>query len=546
MKEFFRDNVKPLLQSRLYCWLVFFFVVLAYGYFLTNPSISKDNFWTNVGEPCYTMLFQSAGQYRWGWGLICWVPAMFGLNVFTQGILGLVAAFLAGTILVAMLNRCCGKRDFVFSSLFCSALMVYPLVTEFCTYPTGLSVLGFGALESVLAAIAFCLYQESRNRLLLLGSTLLLSLSSSTYEPHLLFFAMLVATFLLVKVVLTGENPEWRFLIMHGITVVFGAIVVKFLVSKVLYVCGSALGLVTPDFMGAGAAMEIVWLTKGVSAGVHQLVHDVVRDFGLRGLTYFSIAVLDASILLWLMGATCLTLKVRNLNILLLTIGVLLSLFAIPVLQGAIVGYRVFLPMAAFLVAFPLYLLQFNRHKVISGSLSVVLLVVMSSYLSMVFIDVCERYSLDKANAIYIVNDINKFRGDDFESPIVIVGRINGDKMKDMYPTVISYNVHAIGRRGAWQDFAVSKDFSNRYYIDGGYGGQGTLLDADEIRVNELYRFLTYISADQFVAPPIDLCNEVARLVAVERKSSFPRNGYIGYIETSVGRVIYVNLGLYI
>lgn len=548
MKNFFKSDVTPLLQSRLFVWLVLLFTTVGYGYFLTNPSISKDCFWSNVGSPCYTMVFQAASQYRWGWGLICWIPATFGLNVFAQGVLGLVAMAMGTVLTVSMLNKILSVRSVLFSALFCISILCFPLITEFCTYPTGLAVIGLGTGLSALAAIGVFLYLEEGNRSRWLAALAALTLSVSIYETMLFLFLILVMLFLAAAEIRGRLKVAISRVVFVVVSIVGVSVLLKFLISVGVTHVGRLFGLIPEQTMGQGAAMEIVWLGHGLLVGLRSLVHDIVRDLGLRSLTYLPILCFNVSVVAWVVISLVAFVRHRSWLFLLYSLGVVGLLFAMPVMQGKIIGYRVFLPSVAIFLAVEIYCLQFvsnNTARGLAAGLSLVLLTFLSSYLSTALTDVCERFAFDRINAVQLVNDINRFRGSDRVSPVVIVGRIHGEKLCESYPYGISYNGQALVQRSSWSKWLLQKRIIKASYIEGGYGGQGTLLDGDITRRHELYKFLNYVSAERLIVPDETMFDEVLSGFRSQLQPSFPCDGYISRLMTSKGEVIAINLGVY-
>ena len=155
---------------------------------------------------------------------------------------------------------------------------------------------------------------------------------------------------------------------------------------------------------------------------------------------------------------------------------------------------------------------------------------------SVVLSEVCDRFTMDRLHGTLIVNEINRMSKGKV-IPVVIVGCLNECSNKNL-PHGVAYNLQG-SAKPSW----IESRF-NHLYVKGGACGMGTLLNASEARRTELYRFLSWLDAREYVEPKSGTIEEGHDLVVARRIPHYPLDGFVSLQKLSVGDVLVVNLGV--
>lgn len=532
IKSFYIASVKPLLLSRCFCGIVLFYLTIAYGYYLFNANVCKDGFWVNIAQPGYSLPFTWSAQMRWGLGLCGWLSSLFGFMPAVSGLVGLLAWFFGSCVIVAYINNRLKQCNPVFSSLFVVSLMAQPLFSELLLWPNYFTSIGIGIFVAS-NVVLLCEYNEVRicSRCFFL-EVLALAFAFSLFEVFVPFYLMLVVGAWLLGEIVGGRVFSWR-RVVYQVALLIGAIVVKIGISLFLMSIGRfVFGMQSVLYAGSDVGIPV---TGGLVGFLAVLSKHIFRDFVFRGLADFSVLCVTVSMFSWVLMVAYWTWKRKSLVVLLLGLAFLSTVFFFPVIQGRIVGYRVLLPMMALFLPCVIYASQWLRWRYGVLIIMLVFVTILVSKTSVVLSEVCDRFEMDRLHGTCVVNEIKRVRKDK-ELPVVIVGCLNEYANKKL-PFGVAYNLQG-SAKPSW----IESRF-NHFYVKGGYCGMGTLLDASEIRRVELYRFLSWLDASEYMVPSDETTKEACAIVGESKIPQYPLDGFATIQKLSSGEVLIVNLG---
>lgn len=533
-----RNEVKSLFLSPLFLAITSFFLFLAYGYYLLNPSVSKDCMCFQY-ECGWRYLFATSYMLRWGTGVYGAITGAAGqTSMFITGVIGLPIWLLGNAFIVGFFNRLIGGRNVLASSVFCVLAMTSAWYSEIFTYPNEILRFGLGTLCSAFTAIGF--YDVYRNGYTssYWYATAAFTYAISTYE---IFFPM---TFMVLSIALLCDSyvrnnrkfPSLRFLLMV-LGAVLIALALKVLVSLAFMRIYAMIAPMDIRELFDGCATRNSWLECGFLGGFRKLVVDSFVEFGLRALIYFPAfwftlsAVVFALFVLWS--------TIRSRNVMILVYGILTVVFIefFPLFQGNLSGsLRKILPMAPLLLATEVFFCIRSWRSVSNVRLTFVgaFLILFVSNLTVSFDDVVKRYSLDKNMALDIVHDIERMVPEGDPRPIVFVGSVAHNAWRYGYADGHAWRGVTIGSP-TWLEKKLGIRLDN-----GGFGAQGTLLDSSKGRREELYNLFTKLSRREFRQPTNDQHILAEDSVRLNNVPAYPRDGSL----IMLNDMVVVNLGL--
>lgn len=316
-------------------------LLISYTFSVMNRTVSVDDaaqrlYYANDG-------FKIRGL-RWGQFLINRLFSTIDYTPFINRFFGVIFLFAAAVLLSALFSCLSRTEDHVWKySLFSVIFVSYPLINEIWEYHESLTV------PFCFVIIAFALLYQLINGkngikdILLIGA--ILSVVMSGYESLIFTYVTVVFAILL----LNNREKNDRSWIKEGFNYalpLFVALILKYLVG---YVILFAAGL---KFRQDGMN-SINWISMGFSYSLKQLIFNAWY-YGIRSLSYLPIAEFDIAILIYFV--LYISLCRKNRREILIGLILFLSVFMLPVIQGAHYGYRM-AQSVQFFVALVVFLL---------------------------------------------------------------------------------------------------------------------------------------------------------------------------------------------
>ena len=335
MKGYWKE-MSGFLKNRLFMVCLALLMVIAFGYAAMNTAISIDDTEMDryVGSG---MEMIRAGRF----GMWFWHVIQGGYNT------GVSMDILAVLLMIAGACSCCvlfkrASQDRISKPAFAVFILMavtYPLVQEIWEF-TGANVVVYGSILCATWAIALMygqIQEESwRKPWRAVLAALLMMLVCASYESVVPVYIFLVCAVLALQAVYGSQKQKKLLEILRQGLLYAGVLAIglalRLIVHRVmLAVCGLE--------MGANGHTAILWGTAPVTTVVKQLLLEWLRYYGLNGIIYYPIGLMQVSVIV-LIIVGLVACKKHGAALLLPGAGMLLSLIALSLLQGTFSYYR--------------------------------------------------------------------------------------------------------------------------------------------------------------------------------------------------------------
>lgn len=349
MAEIIKDFYNHVVKKVSYWLPVLFFSTLAYGFSITNRTVSIDDLAMNIHWDIHQ---RGLSGMRWGgviWGKL---TGAVEFSPFVGRFIGLVFLILGATVMACILYYLSGRMSRVLPyTFFASAMVTYPLINEIWEYNLANVVTGGNILLDALVML-YLLTREKKDWKAYLLSGLILSVVMSSYETGAFAYVAAVCMMLFYKycVMDAPNTPRYQWII-EGITFAIP------LALSVVFRYGIGLSLIKLYHLpyAPNGDTESYWGTNSLM----QVVKDNLFQYGVKGFVYFPIGVFVILALVFII--IFITLSIRKHRLLPAIMGVLTlaSLFTQVLIQGKGLPYRNALTLTVFAGFIPFLLMQF-------------------------------------------------------------------------------------------------------------------------------------------------------------------------------------------
>ncbi|HJA26539.1 MAG TPA: glucosyltransferase domain-containing protein [Candidatus Fournierella merdigallinarum] len=399
-------------------------LLAGYGYAALVPALDMDDLALNV--------YQDSGEFlrqgRFTTWLLQATTGIMRYQRFWPEVFAAVFLALAALLLVSILNLAAHRSASVFSSLlFVGAMCLWPYHAEILMFS---SLCGMGLCFFLCAtALAFSTGHISQGWRVgipgALGAAVCLCFALGTYESFAAVWLSLVFAFLLL--IAESDNisplsiPRVVGMVIRGVWPLALAIVLRKGVSSLLALIFGVSGENTTS------ATSIYWFNR---ASVKDALLIFFREWANNYVAlFFSVAAIA------LLDLACLALLIRLFRIrrgaghVLLSFGLILSQFAIGILQGTgsqlarlTQSFAVFVPFVAWLVLEP-YLRQTNWKRILALLLSVFILVIEGVSLNQTFLFNRARWHYEEGILQDVASQLDKL-DPSRELPVAFCGEL--------------------------------------------------------------------------------------------------------------------------
>lgn len=327
-------------------------LLVSYTFSVFNRTVSIDDaaqriYYANDG-------YKIRGL-RWGQFLINRLFSTIDYTPFINRFFGVLFLFLTAVLLSSILYRYAQKKDRVWTySIFSMIFVSYPLINEIWEYHESLTV------PLCYAVISFALlYQVLNDKndlkdVLFVG--LILSIVMSGYESLIFTYVTIVFAILLLRNRIE-KNRNW---IKDG----FNFALPLFISLTLKYLIGYLILFVTGMKYRQDGMSSINWFSMGFAYSLKQLIFNGWY-YGIRSLSYMPIAEFDIALFIYIV--LYFIFSKENKKLYLIGLIFALSIFMLPVIQGAHYGYRM-AQNIQFFVPFTFYLLlELTYEKKMKG-----------------------------------------------------------------------------------------------------------------------------------------------------------------------------------
>lgn len=408
------DFYETIAKNKKYYLPVFIFVLISYGFSLTNRSVSVDDLAQSFyyGDSAIKIR-----MYRWGQVLCNRLFSTIEYTPFINKFIGIIFYLITVFLLSTLLYILCNNDKYVWKyTIFSSLLISYPLINEICEFYESLTI------PFNFAVVAFSLIYLHQNEKssymdhLFVG--LLLSVVASGYESLMFAYITLVFIILFLDYCFyencNGKTLDWfKEGIRYAIPLIIAFIlryVIGFLLMKFYNV----------SYIDFGNT-SIQW-TKDLWFAFTQLIFNGWY-YGVRALSYFPISEFIIATIVFVFVVLLLIKKKKN-NII-ISLFLLISLFFLPILQGAHFGYRMAQTIQIF-VAFVAYLMiELSQEKSNRIQITLIVLLLFVSLRQSIYLHELLALNNQRSdNEAYIARSIGYelYKNYDLEKTVVFVG----------------------------------------------------------------------------------------------------------------------------
>lgn len=337
-------------NSKVYMLSLLFAAIAGYGYEITHTSMGID-------DVCIEVYFDEGlgvAIGRWPFYLI---NKVFHVTAFEPFLLELITviSMAAAALLWSAVIRYVLKREIplicyiVFSAMF----LDYSLIAEVFIYYLQN---GIGFIYCLVAASLFVFYYIQSGNLrwkekapYIAGMSAMMCLAVSFYESAAPLFLSGVLLIMLVDAVSSNSMQLHKFkgclkpLFLSARVLVYGVIGR----SVITRVCMLVFGIEEYNYRSISSAL---WMFR-YPLRILTLIKQFLRDYVVVGMEHYPIALFVAASVIYVFAVIFLTIKKKNIYVLLLSVGVYASVFLLALIQGDMLPYRANQMMSVFVAA---------------------------------------------------------------------------------------------------------------------------------------------------------------------------------------------------
>lgn len=363
---------------------VLFFSVSTYGYSIFSRTIGIDDLASDIYIGSGHVMI-AAGR----WGMVLWnkLAAIPRLSPASDRLLATSFLMIAGVLLSALFYQIHydlkdGGSVCKYTVLSC-CLITYPILGEIWEY-SGANYMSTGGM---LISILTCFYLLTRQTVgvkEILATGAMMTLPMSSYEAGVLFYITLVCGLLFYQYCVWGDKSRKGLYWKNAIIYAAPLVIALFLRWGI----GSILRLILGVEKGYNGATAITWGNAPFLDVLRKLIIDTVLNYVVNGIVYLPITVFLLAELFLIVYSVCLAIKRKSGMVLAGGLLLGLSVFIMPLMQGAFMQYRTAIPLSV-LVSFSLFLLMESVaeqgiliKRALASSLAFYMIWVQSAYLN--------------------------------------------------------------------------------------------------------------------------------------------------------------------
>ena len=415
IKKQYQEAIKYFINKKIFISIVILITILSFGFAVTNSSVGMD-------DTAFDRYYQDKEMLaigRWGSYLVYQILNItefipFWIDFIASSIIMLTAVLWCIFLKKNLEDKLSITAYIIFASIFIS----FPIINEIFIFQNcNIAVM----LGSLLASIGIMLVYENFSNIhkksIYIYSALILTLGISMYEAcaQIVLVSILIIAFLIMYKNGDKRNKNIFKYIFIALGVFIFAIILNSIIVKLI-----CLLVVNASNV---AEKQISWGENSLSESLALLIIYIVD--AITNVKYFPVLIFDISAVIGLIVALVQSYKKQNFMILFLYTCMLLSNFAISMLQLKMVLYRTCTSWSLFVAAIIMvtynYLKNNKITKVISSVFIIILILQQTKYLNQMFYNDYIRYQKDLHVAYELIDRLEEFY--DISKPLVITGK---------------------------------------------------------------------------------------------------------------------------
>lgn len=415
IKEQYKKTFFELIKNKMFTILILLVTILSFGFTITNYSIGVD-------DTCFDRYYIGKEMLSIGrWGSYI-VYNILGLTEFTPFWSDLIATIVVMSIAVIwcvffkknLKEKIPDTAYIVFASIFIS----FPIINEIFIYQNcNIAVMLGNLLASIGIMLLYENYKKINKKSIYIVCIGILTLGLSMYEAcaQIILVAICITAFLLIN----EENKKdikkvFKYLAI-SILILFVAVVLNSIIVKIIY----ALGVPVSD----AAEKELDWGKYGLKDSILLILYNI-SSVTIKNIEYLPASIFCIATIIGFVLVIIRAYKKEDVTSLLLYIFMVLSNFAISILQLKGVMYRTCISWGLFVaVIFSVFYIKMSKYNV-TKTLSIIFIIILvlqqSRTLNQLFYNDYLRYQRDLETAFNLIDDLETDY--DISKPLVIMG----------------------------------------------------------------------------------------------------------------------------
>lgn len=405
--EDLKKNIEFFVKKIEYIIPVILTSILSFGFVITHHSINIDT----LSSDRYYREGTILAQNRYGGVLLDKLFGVMDYQPFFVDCLAVIFLIIASITFCMLFRRISNnKMNIVSYTIFSCLFISYPLINEIFVY-TPMS-LGVCFSFFVIAIVLNLLYSYMKDKKIskLVYVSIIMTLFLSIYESSATVYLCGVFVIEILDYIYNNRNKKLLNTIKEIFMMLIPLIVsiaLTFIISKVI------INICDLSDIANVADKKIIYEELGIIEGIKNLIKTCFYSYGINGLFYLPITVMQIAVVIMLILGIIYSLKQRNITILLLFIGCICSIIILSIVQGKATPYRtcqVFQIFSA--TAFMLctqFLINSNKNKLIKNvfiCLSFLIIFYQAKDLNKYFYMNYVRYEQEKIELISIAEKL--------------------------------------------------------------------------------------------------------------------------------------------
>ena len=361
-----KEYIENIVNNKNFYIPLIIFSIISYGFSLFNRTLFLDDLAQDV---YYGSFNHKLKAMRWGQWVGDRLFSTIEFTPFVNKFIGLIFLVLTVIVIGSILYYFDNRKDNVWKySLFSCIFFTYPLISEYFGFFEALTIPLQFLIVSFVLLYEVVVEKSTFKEILFEG--FLLSFVMSGYESLIFVYITEVFIVLFIKYVLNNNNKsktsDW---IKEG----FSYAIPLFVALALKYIIGYSILLITGLSYAQDGNTSIHWITDGFMPTLIRFIFNgyfyVLRGLSFLPITEFVVATIIFVILV-------IKHQKQSKHSLLIGFFILLSLFALSLLNGDYLGYRQTQSIQLF-IAYVIYLLfdELDTKKIFNISVETILIV---------------------------------------------------------------------------------------------------------------------------------------------------------------------------
>lgn len=416
IKKEYKESIKYFFNNKIFIWAIIIVFILSFGFTITNSSIGVDD--TAFDRYYEEKEMLSIG--RWGAYIIYQVLNITEFTPFWSDLIaGMLIIFTALLWCIFLKRHLKEKMPSGAYIIFASIYISFPIINEIFIYQNcNIAVMLGSFLASLGIMLSYENYQYIHKKSIYIACILILTFGISMYEAcsQIILLSVFITAFIMLYQEQGKDKIKkvFKYLLMSFI-ITFVSVILNSIIVQIIYLFGIP--------VSEAAEKEINWGSYGIIESIQKLVY-YINEATVKNMEYLPVAIFNIAVIIGFVISIIQAYKKQDVMILLIYIGMVISNFAIAILQLKSVLYRTTTSWSLFVaiifMVFYVYMSKYKITKIITEVFITLLVLQQSKYLNQMFYNDYIRYQRDLHIAYELIDDLETSY--DISKPLVIMG----------------------------------------------------------------------------------------------------------------------------